>query len=100
PQEEEQAHGQMDRQKRPEQRPGHVLDEGPEPVAGAVIDAERAVAADRGRADVADDGVADLDAAAAGEAQAEGEVVVLAIAEVPFVEAALGKEGVPPVESR
>ena len=78
----------------------HVLRPRPGEVAVRVVDGEVAHGARERRADVVDDRVRHVEAPVAREAQAEGEVGVLEVAEEPLVEAADLEERVAAVQRR
>ena len=100
--EEERRHveRQMLGQVQPEQRRRHVLDEGPDAVALAVIHGEVTAVSAQRRADMPHDGRGHVETAVTVQAEAEAQVDVLEVTEVRLVEPANLVEGRPQIQRR
>ena len=91
-------HQQMDRQHRPEQGRRHILDEDPETIPDTVIAGKRALPAPAAPAHMAYDRIDELDGVLAGNAQAQAQIHILAVAEEILVESADGQQGFAVIE--
>ena len=83
------------RQIEPEQRTGHILDERPDRVALAVIDGKIAAVPARGRGEMMDHRLVDVQTPVALEPESKPEIDIFEVAEVAFVESANFFEGLP-----